>query len=95
MAAVLVVAVVTAAVAMMLTRSLAAKIPKHLLISWNQISAAETFAMLMAVALLSGVIPNGKMGAGVAATKANRVAGEKEGIVFIQQKYRRGCELLQ
>jgi len=58
MAAVLVVAVVTAAVAMMLTRSLAAKIPKHLLISWNQISAVETFAMLMAVAgaLLLGVI---------------------------------------
>ena len=73
MAAVVVVAVVTAAVAMMLTRSLAAKIPKHLLISWNQISVAETFAMLM----------------------ANRVAGEKEGIVCIQQKYRRGCELLQ
>jgi len=50
MAAVVVVAVVTAALAMMLTRSLAAKIPKHLLISWNQISAAETFAILVAMA---------------------------------------------
>ena len=58
MAAIVVVAVVTAAVAKMLTCGLAAKIPKHFLISWNQSSAAETFAMLMAVAgaLLSGVI---------------------------------------
>jgi len=50
MAVVVVVAVVTAAVAKMLTPGLADKIPKHLLISWNQISAAETFAVLMVVA---------------------------------------------